>query len=161
MSWVNAIATAAATPRQTAQEAAQTEMQILPCPPPQNAPQSRTGWLTSPQRIALVDAMQEGRTAKALSLALQAIADLAGDRELVDLDAQSRAAMGEEWKRAYKVWTMHSPRIRTAMTQAEKLAAYDEALDACALIADGTGEDGLAIAQGMLEMLTGLLSDRA
>ena len=163
-SWAKSIANAAqnaATPHQNPPETAQLAMQINPPHPPENAPQRRTDWLTSPDRILLYDAIEAGTTARALHLALQVIAALTGDGELVEANAQNRAAMGEEWRRAYKVWATHAPRIRAAMTEAERLAAYGAASDACLLIAEGTSHDGMLLGVAVLDMLGELLKNDA
>ena len=154
-SWAKTIANAAqnaATPRQKPPEAAQMVIQTNPPPPSENAPQRRTEALTASARAALIDAIDAGRTARALDIALQAIADLTGDREPMERNAQDRAAMGEEWRRAYKVWSAHIPRIRAAQTTDEVLGALDKAYDACKTIADGTGLDGLSVGFGMMEI---------
>lgn len=163
-SWAKSIANAAqnaATPHQKPPEAAQMAIQINPPTPPENAPQRRTDWLTSPTRILLFDAIDAGATARALDLALQAIAELTGDRQLMERNAQDRAAMGEEWRRAYKIWAKHAPRIRDAMTRDEAMSAYERAADECATIADGTGENGLILGAAMLDMLAQLINSRA
>ena len=154
-SWAKSIANAAqnaATPHQKPPEAAQMVIQTNPPPPSENAPQRRTEALTASARAALIDAIDAGRTARALDIALQAIADLTGDREPMERNAQDRAAMGEEWRRAYKVWSAHIPRIRAAQTTDEVLGALDKAYDACKTIADGTGLDGLYVGFGMMEI---------
>lgn len=162
-SWAKAIANAAqnaATPHQKPPEAAQMAIQTNPPPPPENAPQRRTEALTASARAALIDAIDAGRTARALDLALQALADLTGDREPMDRNTQDRAAMGEEWRRAYKVWATHAPRIRAAISRSEIMDAYSAAIDACPAITDGTGADGLKLGGGVLEMFDTLLREQ-
>lgn len=154
-SWAKAIANAAqnaATPHQKPPEAAQMVIQTNPPPPPENASQRHTEALTASARAALIDAIDAGRTARALDIALQAIAELTGDREPMERNAQDRAAMGEEWRRAYKVWSAHISRIRAAQTTDEAMDALDKAYDACKNISDGTGQDGLSVALGMMEI---------
>lgn len=156
----NEIGRDTATDRQKPPEPTQTNERQIPSPPSSAAPQRRTEALTASARSALMDAIDTGKTARALELALRAIADLTGDRELLDFNAQSRAAMGEEWRRAYKVWATHAPRIRAAVSTAEAKDAYAAATDACCTIADGTGEDGLALGGGVLEMFAELFREQ-
>lgn len=154
-SWAKAIANAAqnaATPHQKPPEAAQMVIQTNPPPPPENAPQRRTEALTASARAALIDAIDAGRTARALDIALQAIADMTGDREPMERNTKDRASMGEEWRRAYKVWSVHIPRIRAAQSDDEAIDALDKAYDACKTISDGTGIDGLSVGLGMMEI---------
>lgn len=140
------------TAHQKPPEAAHMVIQTNPPPPPENAPQSRTEALTASARAALIDAIDAGRTARALDIALQAIADMTGDREPMERNAKGRASMGEEWRRAYKVWSAHIPRIRAAQTTDEAMDALDKAYDACKTISDETGQDGLSVALGMMDI---------
>lgn len=149
-----------AADRQKPPEPTQPRERQIPSPPPPAAPQRRTEALTASARALIMDAIDTGKTARALDLALQAIADLTGDRELLDFNAQSRAAMGEEWRRAYKVWSTHAPRIRAAISTAEVKDAYSAAVDACSTIADGTGADGVALGGGVLEMFADLFREQ-
>lgn len=150
----NEIGKSAPTPPQPPPEPTHTESRQVASPPPSTASQSRTEPLPASTRAALMDAIDTGRTAKALGIALRAIAQLTGDPELPSFYDQTRAATGEEWRRAYKAWITHAPRIRSAMTAAEALAAFSDAVDACPTVADGTGEDGSALGSGLLEMFS-------
>lgn len=164
MQWIESIAKAAqdaATSRHEPPEAAQTELCLSVVPETRITPQAEESRLNAADRVALMDAIEKGRTAQALNLALRVIADLTGDRALIDANAQSRAAMGEEWRRAYKVWATYAPRIRAAQTEAEALSAYDAAIDACAQITDGTGKDGVLLGVAVLDMLEQVRKDRA
>ena len=161
--WLESVAKAAQTAptsRQTAPEPPETSAPRNTRPQTAPASQSRTEAYTASTRAALIAAIDAGTTAKALTLALQAISALTGDSDPLTIDAQSRAAMGEEWRRAYKAWTTHAPRIRAAQTAPELDSAYSDAIDACMAIATDTGEDGFALGEGVLNMFEELYKAR-
>ena len=146
----NEIGREAPQTRREPPETAQTGRAIISPPPPENVSQGRIGALEASTRAALIDAIDAGKTARALDIALQALADLTGDRGPLERNNQDRAAMGEEWRRAYKVWSAHIPRIREAQTIDEVFEALDKAYDACKAISDGTGQDGLSVGLGLM-----------
>lgn len=156
----NSIGRDTPTAHQPPPEPPQAETRQTASPPPLTAAQSRTEALPASTRAVLMDAIDTGHTAKALGIALRAIAQLTGDPELPTFYDQSRAATGEEWRRAYKVWSTHAPRIRAAISAAEAKDAYAAAVDACSTIADGTGADGLALGSGVLEMFADLFREQ-
>lgn len=78
-------------------------------------------------RADILVALEKGASSYALTLCLQAIADLAGDpsfaAEAVPL--AKPAQTGEEWKRAYKTYSRYAPQIIDAGRRNDLDAACD------------------------------------
>lgn len=78
-------------------------------------------------RAEIIAALEKGAASYALTLALQALADLAADpgfaTEAVPLAKPTKT--GEEWKRAYKTYTRYAPQIIDAGRRNDNDAACD------------------------------------
>lgn len=78
-------------------------------------------------RAEILAALEKGASSYALTLALQALADLAADpgfaTEAVPLAKPTKT--GEEWKRAYKTYARYAPQIIDAGRRNDNDAACD------------------------------------
>lgn len=78
-------------------------------------------------RTEIIAALQKGATSYALTLSLQALADLTHDpgfaSEAVPLAKQAKT--GEEWRRAYKTYTRYAPLLTDAGRRDDNDAACD------------------------------------
>lgn len=78
-------------------------------------------------REEILAALEQGATSRALTLALQALADLASDPSFADvaIPLTKAADPGEAWKRAYKTYTRYAPQIIAAGHRNDLDAACD------------------------------------
>ncbi|MGN1307368.1 MAG: hypothetical protein ACI4V3_06845 [Faecousia sp.] len=78
-------------------------------------------------RADILAALEKGASSYALTLCLQAIADLAGDPSFAAeaLPLAKPAQTGEEWKRAYKTYVRYAPQIIDAGRRNDLDAACD------------------------------------
>lgn len=100
-----------------------TEHKDAPAVTPDPVGQKLHDW----PRAEILAALEKGASSYALTLALQALADLAADpgfaTEAVPLAKPTKT--GEEWKRAYKTYTRYAPQIIDAGRRNDNDAACD------------------------------------
>lgn len=97
-----------------------------PVEPPPALPQRRAVpvlWA----RAEILAALERGAVSQALPLALQALADVTGDRAFAAeaLPLVKPANTGEEWKRAFKTYSRYAPQVIDASSRNDTDAACD------------------------------------
>lgn len=86
-------------------------------------PSAPTVW----PRADILAALEKGASSYALTLCLQAIADLTGDQSFADeaVPLAKPTKTGEEWKRAYKTYVRYAPQVIDAGHRNDLDAACD------------------------------------
>lgn len=78
-------------------------------------------------RAEILAALERGAVSQALPLALQALADVTGDRAFAAeaLPLVKPANTGEEWKRAFKTYSRYAPQVIDASSRGDTDTACD------------------------------------